>query len=145
MTPRRHALLARNLIAACGGLEEAEAACRLSRSSLSNAQNVHHDYFLPVDVVADLERYAGDAPYSRAMMDAQDTAAGNGDLVGESIDVNAKTAVLSSHVHHALADGCLTPSERDQLTGIVDGIKNALSRIEADLDSFDAQALGAAL
>jgi len=131
--PRKHSLLARNLISACGGLEEAASACRLGKSQLSNAQNVNQDCFLPIDVVAELEAYCGEALYSRALFESRGDLLGSGDLVGEAIDLNAQVAALSSHLHHALSDKIITANEADQLGQLTQDIRNGLARIEADL------------
>ncbi|MGZ8370608.1 MAG: hypothetical protein ACXWVH_06090 [Caulobacteraceae bacterium] len=67
MEAKRHALHARALIRACGGLKKAEAACRLKRSRLSEFQDPHSGAFMPTDVLADLEQLAGDNCYSAAI------------------------------------------------------------------------------
>lgn len=71
MTPREHARLARLLIRACGGLEEAAGACRVGKTSLSNYQNPHLGDFIPADVMADLEEHCGEPIYSRALFEAR--------------------------------------------------------------------------
>lgn len=131
--PRKHSLLARNLIVACGGLEEAATACRLGKSQLSNAQNVNQDSFLPIDVVAELEAYCGEPIISRALFESRPSVLGTGDLVGEAIDLNAQVAALSSHLHHALSDKIISANEADQLGQLTQDIRNGLARIEADL------------
>jgi len=135
MTPRRHSLLARHLIKACGGLSEAALACRLKKSQLSNAQNPSSDVILPADVIVDLEAYCGESIYSRAMVEACAEFSGNGDLVGEAIDLNAQVAALSSHLHHALTDDILSPREADEIGSLVEDIRHALARIDGDLNT----------
>lgn len=138
MNARRHSLLARNLIKACGGAEEAEKASRLKQSQLYNAANANHDAVLPVDVIADLEAYAGDALYSRAMVEACEDISPSGDLVGEAIDLNAKLATLSSHLHHAMADKIITPNEANQLSEMAQSLRQGLARIDADISELCA-------
>ena len=75
MTPLRHALCARMLIKACGGLEEAATACRLEKSQLGNFQDAERvqdparAQFMPADVIHALETYCGQRIYSRALME----------------------------------------------------------------------------
>ena len=133
MNARRHSLLARNLIKACGGLEEASKASRLQKSQLSNAQNPNHDGVLPIDVVGDLESYCGDPLYSRALVEACRAVSGSGDVVGEAIDVNAQVAALSSHIHHAKSDNIISPRESDEIQGVIESVRKGLARIESDL------------
>lgn len=141
MNARRHSLLARNLIKACGGLEESSKACRIQKSQLSNAQNANNDGVLPIDVVADLESYCGDALYSRAMIEACRAVSGSGDVVGEAIDVNAQVAALSSHIHHAKSDNIISLREADKIQGVIESVRKGLARIESDLNfESDAEA-----
>lgn len=135
MNVRRHSLLARNLIRACGGLEEAARATRLGKSQLSNAQNPNLESVLPIDVIVDLESYCGDPLYSRAAVEACRIVSGSGDVVGEAIDVNAQVASLSSHVHHAVIDGIITPNEENEIQSIIENIQQSLARIQTDIEN----------
>ena len=76
MTPRRHALFAKTLIARCGGLDEVLAipGLRVKKPQLSNYQNPHVAAFMPADVIALLEGYCGEPIYSRALFEAADAA-----------------------------------------------------------------------
>lgn len=65
MNPKRHAKLARDLIAACGGLEESAANCRVGRSVLSDYQLPQIASTMAADVMTDLEAYCGEPIYSR--------------------------------------------------------------------------------
>ena len=49
MNSRHHARLARQLIDACGGLDEALRECRVGKSALSDYQNPHITAFMPAD------------------------------------------------------------------------------------------------
>ena len=133
MTPRKHAALARDLIKSCGGLVEASDNCRLSKSALANAQNVNHEYYLTVDVVADLEAYCGDAVYSRALVDVAPAQSGDGDIVGDAIDLTLKSASLNARLHKALRDGKLSPNEKDALLQTASQLRNGLNAFEAEL------------
>jgi hypothetical protein len=68
---RAHALAARRLIAACGGLIEAAAACRVGKSQLADYQAAEGLGFMPADVMADLEAYCGSPIYSRMLVEAR--------------------------------------------------------------------------
>ncbi len=66
MNSRHHARLARQLIDACGGLDEAVRECRVGKSALSDYQNPHITAFMPADVMADLVRRSIAAPSRRS-------------------------------------------------------------------------------
>ena len=138
MTPRRHSQLARVLIRACGGLDEAADACRIAKSQLSNAQNPNHDAFLPIDVIADLESYCGKSHYSSALVDACGDAETDGDLIGDAIDLNAKAAVFLSRIHKAMADDTITPRETTEIVKLAEMVRQSLVNIDAELDAKGA-------
>lgn len=95
VTARMHALLARKLIAACGGLDEAAGACRLNKSRLSECQTPGEEpAFLPADAVADLEAYCGQPIYSRALVDARPAAPDRRDVVERISDAVEDMAEL---------------------------------------------------
>lgn len=95
LTPRRHASLARRLIDACGGLDEATAACRVGKSTLSTYQNPAETAFMPADVMADLESYCGEPIYSRALFEARPGDPMAGDALVETHEaVQAATDLL---------------------------------------------------
>lgn len=94
ITPRRHARLARNLIEACGGLEEAATACRVRKSSLSLYQCPQDAATMPADVMADLEAYCGEPIYSREIAEARPSAPVGGDVVVETHEVVLAAAKL---------------------------------------------------
>jgi hypothetical protein len=95
MNSRRHASLAKQLIAACGGLDEAAHACRVGKSSLSDYQLPQITSTMPADVICDLEAYCGDASYSRAMMEARPSEPQRGCVMVETHEaVQAAAALL---------------------------------------------------
>lgn len=98
MNARHHARLARNLIAACGGLEEAAGACRLKKSRLSTCQDPHSGSFLPVDVLADLEAHCGEPIYSRALFEARPGGEAAEELVAEACQTTEVAAALQGLV-----------------------------------------------
>lgn len=95
MNSRRHANLAKQLINACGGLEEAAAACRVGKSSLSDYQLPQISAFMPADVMADLEGYCGEPIYSRAIAESRPSEPTAGDVLTETHEaVQAAAALL---------------------------------------------------
>lgn len=132
MNEREHARLARLLIAACHGLDEAAAACRVSKSKLSDYQNPHSALFMPADVMADLERYCGRAVYSGALFDRvaalTDVAA---DLEAVTCDFAEAGSELQRLTRRAMADRRLTPNEFDQLAKAEAQATEALERVRS--------------
>lgn len=116
MNARQHAVLARDLIDACGGLVEASKNCRLGKSQLSDFQNPNVEAWMPADVIADLERYCRKPLYSQALVEAADPDQADFEsLKDEACDAVEATAGLLKKIRDALADGQLTPAERDAL------------------------------
>lgn len=136
LTPRYHALLARKLIAACDGLTSAEAACRASRSSLSNYQNPNQAAQMPADVMGDLEAYCGEAIYSGALARHANGPSASGDLLGCSLSLSSCATSLASEVHAALEDGTICPRERDELRARAQAAQDALGSLLADLSKI---------
>lgn len=109
-----HALLARELIAACGGLDEAAGACRLKKSRLSECQVPGSGAFLPIDAVCELEAYCGRPLVSQAMVDARPAAAEPGPLADEACGTAEDASDLQRLVRRTLAlrhGRLLTPLE----------------------------------
>lgn len=105
MNSRRHASLARQLIDACGGLEEAARECRVGKSTLSDYQNVSEPATMPADVMADLEAYCGEPIYSGAIADCRPHAVLPADALTETHEtVQAAAALLPLAV--AMQTGC---------------------------------------
>lgn len=141
MTPMRHALLARTLIKACGGLDEAAAACRLGKSQLANfqdaerAQDESRAQFMPTDVLADLEAYCGKPLYSRALADARPGAAESACLLEEACLTVETATKLMGDVRNALADGVIDAGERQAIQRTIMLLASRL----ADLTSLTTQ------
>lgn len=112
MNAQRHALLARRLIKACGGLEESEGACRLKRSQLSNFQDPRSGHYMPMDVVADLEAYCGEAIYSGAIAGERPSQAMPKSVVTEACETAEAATALQRLARLAAEDGQLTAHER---------------------------------
>jgi len=114
---RRHAMLARQLLEACGTLAEASAATarRISVPQLSDYQSPHGESFMPADVMADLEAYCGKPLYSRALFEARPDVAEALDLVAEACEAAEGVTDLQRAVRLAASDGVITPAERTRL------------------------------
>lgn len=115
MNRRKHAMLARMLIAACGTLAEAASACRISVPQLSDYQSATGESFMPADVIVDLEAYCGARIYSRALFEACPQQQVARDLVEEACDAAEGACDLQRQIRLAAADGVITPAERTRL------------------------------
>ena len=108
----------RALVAACGGLEAAAAATRLHKTGLALAYDPHAaDRFAAVDVVADLERAAGEPILTQLLAAMQGYALTRVDpMAGCELAAIASVGEKSSEVFaafgRAMADGAITPEER---------------------------------
>lgn len=117
MNRRKHAMLARMLIAACGTLAEASVATarRISVAQLSDYQSATGESFMPADVIADLEAYCGEPLYSRALFEARPDSAAARDLVAEACEAAEEVSTLQREIRKAATDGKITPAERTRL------------------------------
>jgi hypothetical protein len=112
---RAHALAARRLIAACGGLMEAAAACRVGKTQLADYQSAEGVGFMPADVMADLEAYCGSPIYSRMLVEARPAGPDTRDLAREACDA----AEAGGRLQHRASDaGAVTERERRELAEI---------------------------
>lgn len=118
MNRRVHALAARRLIAACGGLVEAAAACRVGKSQLADYQAADGVGFMPADVMADLEAYCGTPTYSRMLVEARPAGPETQDLAREACDAAEAAGRLQRGARLASDDGDLTERERRELVEI---------------------------
>ena len=115
MNAKRHALLARQLIAACDGLAEAAENCRVETSSLSRFCDPGSGHFMPADVMADLEQYCGEPIYSRALAEGRPAIVQTESLLDEACETTERSATLQQIVRKALADGTVTAAERAEI------------------------------
>jgi hypothetical protein len=128
MNARKHARLAHELITACGGLDEAAAACRVGKSSLSDYQNPCLTAFMPADVICDLEAYCGDALYSRAMMESRPSEPTRGDIMVETHEaVQAAAALLP-----------LALAAQQGKPGAKKAFEEAVARLQSEVDDVEA-------
>lgn len=118
MNRRAHALAARRLIAACGGLVEAASACRVGKTQLADYQAADGDGFMPADVMADLEAYCGAPTYSRMLVEARPCGPDSQDLAREACDAAEAAGRLQRGARLAADDGDLSERERRELAKI---------------------------
>lgn len=131
MTPREHARLARLLIDACGGLDEAAANCRVSKSKLSDYQNPNVCLFMPSDVMDCLQEYCGNPIFSDAMSSRFAEPVLAGDLTAAACEVTEAASLMQRRVRDATADKQLTPRELDELAASERAVEEALERSRA--------------
>lgn len=134
----RHALLARDLIGACGGLNEAASACRLERSRLAMFQDPNSASFMPADVIADLEAYCGRPLYSQALIEARPGGTDHANLAIEVCEAAEAAVDLQRVTRRALADGKLTYAERKQVEAALAAVLTELRQVAAAADGGGA-------
>ena len=141
LTPREHAHLARALIDACGGVDEIlrqePSISRVGRSPL-------YDYaagrrFMPMDVVSDLEAYAGEPVYSRVMAERRPYRLETASPGEEACSLSEHAAALQHAVRLAAADHVYTPRELAELEVAVAGIEVLGARLRTALTRAAAQ------
>jgi hypothetical protein len=133
MNARQHARLARNLVTACGGLEEAGGACRLKKSRLSDFQDPASGAFMPADVIADLEEWCGEPIYSRALFEARPGGERCAGLVAEACQTTEVAAALQGLIRN-LGSKRLTENVRRQALGDLKTLEGYVRAMTAALD-----------
>lgn len=133
-------LKTRQLIKACGGLEEAsrvcEADCRkYSVSHLGRCQNANEPDFLPIDIVDCLEAYCGRRIVSGAMAESRPASIAAGEFRDELSDVVEVGAALIGRYRALSADG-LDAADRAELRSGFDALKEEMRQVEASLDAM---------
>lgn len=113
------------LIKACGGLEEASAACAASCRSysvphLSRCQRPETTDFLPIDIVLCLEAYCGAPLVTAAMAEVRPAGEVVGSLRDEVGDVIERGGDLFKAVRAATADGRVDPREGAEIGAMLD-------------------------
>lgn len=111
MHAKTHATLARLLIKACGGLEQAAENCRLEKSRLQEFQDPDTGAFMPADVMADLEGYAGEPIYSAAIAKERPSAPTPKGLLEEAMETAEAGVDLQRLLRTALDDGRIDKAE----------------------------------
>ncbi len=142
MSDRLFALLTEKLIDRCGGLAEASAACeQLARHysvpQLSRCQTVGTGCYLPLDILAALERYCGVPVVSQALAGRVKVEGAVERLADLSCAFNEQASDVQRHLRTALADNVLTPREIKRGFDEIREAREALDRTEAALISAD--------
>lgn len=139
LTHREHARLARELIEACGGLEEAASACRVRKSALSGYQTPHDPSTMPADIIDALEEYAQQGPiYSGAIAERHMFPVPTGCLADLACELSEQTLGAQSVIRAALADGKLTPREIEGIAAAERDAEAALDRLKAARRAIEA-------
>lgn len=139
LSSREHARLAADLIAACGGLEEAARACRVEKSSLHNYQTSRHPSTMPADVIDALEAYADQGPiYSGAIAERRMFPAQVANLTEAACELSEQTLETQAVIRKALADGRLSPRELDMIAQAERDTERTLERLKAARRSIEA-------
>ncbi|WGM45258.1 hypothetical protein KOAAANKH_00119 [Brevundimonas sp. NIBR10] len=119
------------LVQACGGLDEAVAACRAaeesgqgraySKAQLSRCCVPTAPDFAPIDIVAVLEDFCGEPIVSRALVEARPAVAGVGDIRDEASEATEAAASLQGAVRRALAgDNRIEAHEAREILDLVE-------------------------
>lgn len=142
MTERLLALLTKKLMDRCGGLAEASAACeQLARQysipQLSRCTTPGSGNYLPLDILAALERYCGEPVISRALAQQSPTEATTERLADLACAFSEQALDVQKFLRTALADRVLTPREIKR--GLDEALKceDAIAVIKASLLAAD--------
>jgi hypothetical protein len=142
MTDRLLALLTKKLIDRCGGLAEASAACsELARyysvPQLSRCTTPGAGCYLPLDILAALERYCGVPVISQALAQQSPVEAGTERLADLACAFSEQALDVQKFLRTALADRVLTPREIKR--GLDEAMKceDAIAVIKASLLAAD--------
>lgn len=139
LTQREHARLARELIQACGGLDEAAAPAARSKSKLSDYQNPNVPACMPADVIDSLQSYCGRAIYSDGLSACFAAPVLVGDIVPTACRITEGAAVLQSLSRQHMADGRLSPREIEELAKAMGGIEAELEQARAILRAHESR------
>lgn len=127
-------MLARQLIKACGGLVEASAVCRISRSRLSDCQNLrigNEGGFMPIDVIAELEAYCGRPIYSAAVAAERPAQADPHTVLTEACEISEEAGVLLRVCREADGQAAITPHERRLIEAGAHAIEEQIRELRA--------------
>jgi len=132
-------LKSKQLIKACGGLEEASLACSedcrpYSVPQLSRCQVATAPDFLPIDIVLCLEAYCGEPIVTGAMAEARPGVVVAGDLRDELSDVVEGGAALLARYRAIMADRRLRQVERDEMSAGLEALVDEVRQAQAALN-----------
>lgn len=133
-------LKTRQLIAKCGGLDEASRACAegcrtYSIPHLSRCQVAGGPDFLPIDIVLCLEAYCGEPIVTGAMAESRPSAVSGGDLRDELSDVVEGGAALMTRYRTIMADGRMDVRERGEMSAALEALIEEVRQAQAALDT----------
>ncbi|MBP7704164.1 MAG: hypothetical protein KA105_02625 [Caulobacter sp.] len=131
LSEREHARLARELVEACGGLDEAVRAAKISKSVLSRYGQPHYAETMPARVIHALELHCGRPIYSTAMFDCFEAPTADGSLKELACDLAEQATGLQALVRKALTDGRLSPRELTDIAAAETEAEDALERLRA--------------
>lgn len=105
MNAIQHALLARALIDANGGVDACcKPVTRVERSQLYAYRDANAGAFMPADIIDVLERRCGNPVYSAFLYNQIDVEAPTEDIVQEAADVDEAGNDVWRFLRHRLAD-----------------------------------------
>jgi hypothetical protein len=136
----RHAHLARQLIAACGGLIEAASAdgCRLEKSRLSEFCDPKSGAFMPADVMAALEAYCGEPLYSRAICEERPANVVARHVLTETCEAAELSLALQQLVRLATEDGSLDATEKMAIEKLLAKVEDQTRKVRTAMDGGGA-------
>lgn len=139
LTQREHARLARELIEACGGLDEAAATGSRSKSKLSDYQNPNMPACMPADVIDCLQSYCGRPIYSEGLSACFTAPVVVGEIVPTACRITEGAAVLQALSRQHMADGRLSPREIEDLAKAMSGVEGELDQARAILRAHETR------
>jgi len=135
----------KRLIEACGGVEGAAVSTRVEKSSLSLYQRVDRpDCFMPADVVADLEHFAGEPVVSSVLASLIEPAE------HQSADCAERLMTITERVGHVAGEvraardmksaggSSITPAEATRIAGQAEDAIAELEALVRDMQAIEA-------
>lgn len=141
MNARQHALIARALIDACGGVDEATSALerlpsKRGRTQLYKYRDAGSACFMPADVIADLEAYCGKPIYSQILFEARPSRPDASCLIKEACDVGESGVTLQALVRRLAGDDDISENDAREIEAFllkhddqVRQVRGALQRV----------------
>ena len=127
-----HSTQARRLIRLCSGPKVAADLCGISQALMSNYQSETVKAFMPAHIIERLEREAGAAVYSAALVNLVDPCPSRS-MLEDAMGAARVAGSLPQQVHEALADGRIDELERRGLSAAADELRIIADAIQAAL------------
>lgn len=114
MNRQHHALLARELVRACGGPDVIErlGVCRVGRTQLFAYGDPAGDKYMPIDVVADLEAYCGKPIITKTIAELRPYREKAPGVAEATCELTEAAARLQQLARRSASDGALSFNER---------------------------------